>query len=112
MNLVDHLDPLESEETLMLSLEAFANIARTKYTESGRLIVTEFQSILLKYRELIQKASALAGAISAPIGSTDIKESLLVLEMQLTWLVHIMAACIGARVVMTKSHSCCSDGWV
>ncbi|KAF9967387.1 Exportin 7 [Mortierella alpina] len=92
-------DPLEPEETLMVSLEAFANIARTKYTESGRLIVNEFQSLLLKYRELIQRASAFAGAISPPMGSTDVKESLLVLEMQLTWLVHIMAACIGARVM-------------
>src|SRR5687767_9151384 len=96
----------------MVSLEAFANIARTKYTESGRLIVNEFQSLLLKYRELIQRASAFAGAISPPMGSTDVKESLLVLEMQLTWLVHIMAACIGARVVMAESLCCRNRSWM
>ncbi|KAG0358839.1 Exportin 7 [Gamsiella multidivaricata] len=92
-------DPLESEETLLLSLEMFANIARTKYTESGRSIVSEFKDLLLKYRELIQRASALSGTTSPPIGASDIKESLMVIEMQLTWMVYIMAACIGARVM-------------
>ncbi|KAF9095535.1 hypothetical protein BGX23_000390 [Mortierella sp. AD031] len=92
-------DPLESEETLLVSLEMFANIARTKHTESGRLLVNEFKDILLKYRELIQRATSLAGAISPAAGSTDIKESLLVVEMQLTWLVYLMSAAIGARIM-------------
>jgi len=92
-------DPLESEDTLLLSLEMVANIARTKYTESGRVIVHKFQELLLKYRELIQRASALSGTSTPPIGASDVKESLMVTEMQLTWMVYIMAACIGGRVV-------------
>lgn len=95
----DEIDPLESEETLLLSLDMFANIARTKYTESGHIIVSQFTDSLLKYRELIQRASALSGTTSAPVGASDVKESLMVLEMQLTWMVYIMASCIGARVV-------------
>ncbi|KAG0329913.1 hypothetical protein BGZ99_010024 [Dissophora globulifera] len=91
-------DPLESEETLLISLEMFANIARTKYKESGRIIVNEFQGLSLKYRELIQRASAMSGTTSPPAGSSDIKESLIVIEMQLTWMVYIMAACIGGRI--------------
>ncbi|KAG0210337.1 Exportin 7 [Mortierella sp. GBA30] len=92
-------DPLESEDTLLLSLEMFANVARTKYTESGRYILTDFQNLLLKHRELIQRAQALANTVSPPLGSSELKEGLLLLEMQLTWLVYIMAACIGARVM-------------
>ncbi|KAF9986694.1 hypothetical protein BGZ65_006579, partial [Modicella reniformis] len=92
-------DPLESEETLCLSLEMFANIARAKYTESGPIILHEFKELLLKYRELIQRTSALSGTTSPPIGSSDVKESLMVTEMQLTWMVYIIAACIGGRVM-------------
>ncbi|KAF8927100.1 Exportin 7 [Dissophora ornata] len=92
-------DPLESEETLLLSLEMFASIARTKYIESGRIIVNEFQDLSIKYRELVQRASALSRTTSPPVGSTDVKESLMVIEMQLTWMVYIMAACIGGRVM-------------
>ncbi|KAF9360676.1 Exportin 7 [Mortierella sp. AD094] len=92
-------DPLESEETLLLSLDMFANIVRTKYTESGRVIVEKFKDLSLKYRELIQRASALSGTTSPPVGASDVKESLMVIEMQLTWMVYIMSACIGARVM-------------
>ncbi|KAF9199304.1 Exportin 7 [Haplosporangium sp. Z 27] len=92
-------DPLESEETLLLSLDMFANIVRAKYTESGRVIVDKFKNLLLKYLELIQRANALSGTTSPPVGSSDIKESLMVIEMQLTWMVYIMSACIGARVM-------------
>jgi exportin-7 len=93
------IDPLESEETLQVSLDMFANVVRTKYTESGRMIVSKFQELSLKYRELIQRASALSGTTTPPIGANDIKESLMVVELQLTWMVYIMAAGIGARVV-------------
>jgi exportin-7 len=92
-------DPLESEEALLLSLEMFANIARTKYTESGNVMVHEFKELLTKYRELVQRASSFSGTTSPPVGATDVKESLLVIEAQLTWMVYIMAACIGARAV-------------
>ncbi|KAF9101706.1 Exportin 7 [Mortierella sp. AM989] len=92
-------DPLESEETLLLSLDMFANIVRTKYTVSGRIIVDKFKDLSLKYRDLIQRASALSGTTSPPIGASDVKESLMVIEMQLTWMVYIMSACIGARVM-------------
>ncbi|GJJ68840.1 exportin-7 [Entomortierella parvispora] len=92
-------DPLESEETLLISLEAFANIARTKYVESGQLILTEVRTLSQKYQELIQRASSLAGSSSAPIGSSDLKEQLMVVEMQLTWMVYIIGACIGGRVL-------------
>ncbi|KAF9361320.1 hypothetical protein BGX34_007211 [Mortierella sp. NVP85] len=104
-------DPLESEDTLLLSLEMVANIARTKYTESGRVIVHKFQELLLKYRELIQRASALSGTTTPPIGASDVKESLMVTEMQLTWMVYIMAACIGGRVMyQSKSEQDQVDG--
>ncbi|KAG0271184.1 Exportin 7, partial [Linnemannia exigua] len=92
-------DPLESEEALLVSLDMFANIARTKHTESGRLLVNDFKSLSLKYRELIQRATSTGGTLSAPIGSTDIKESLLVVELKLTWLVYLMSSIIGARVM-------------
>lgn len=95
------IDPLESEEALLISLEAFANIARTKYVESGQLILTEVRTLSQKYQELIQKASSLAGSSSASIGSNDLKEQLMVVEMQLTWMVYIIGACIGGRVVST-----------
>lgn len=36
----------------------------------------------------------------------DIKEQLLVVEMQLTWMVYIMSACIGSREV--GFHVICS----
>ncbi|KAF9129906.1 Exportin 7 [Mortierella sp. GBA39] len=90
-------DPLESEEALLVSLDMFANIARTKHTESGRLLVNEFNNLSIKYRELIQRATSMGGAAST--GSTDIKESLLVVELKLTWLVYLMSSIIGARVM-------------
>ncbi|KAF9133775.1 Exportin 7 [Mortierella sp. 14UC] len=65
----------------------------------GRLLVNEFKSLSLKYRELIQRATSMGGALSAPAGSTDIKESLLVVELKLTWLVYLMSSIIGARVM-------------
>ncbi|KAI8357069.1 armadillo-type protein [Mortierella sp. GBAus27b] len=104
-------DPLESEEALLLSLEMFANIARTKYTESGNVMVHEFKELLTTYRELVQRASAFSGTTSPPVGATDVKESLLVIEAQLTWMVYIMAACIGARAMyQSKSEDDQMDG--
>lgn len=101
------IDPLESEEALLISLDMFANIARSKHTESGRLLVSEFKNLSIKYRELIQRATSLESAASA--GSTDIKESLLVVELQLTWLVYLMSAIIGARVVRELIHLICTE---
>ncbi|KAI1321611.1 Exportin 7 [Mortierella claussenii] len=92
-------DPLESEENLVLSLEMFANIVRTKYKESGQFLINNFKDLLQKYRELILQASTLNGTTLPPVGASDIKESLIVIEMQLTWMVYIMAACIGGRVM-------------
>ncbi|KAI9232503.1 MAG: hypothetical protein BYD32DRAFT_428231 [Podila humilis] len=90
-------DPLESEEELISTLEKFATIARVKYVESGRIILSKFEETNGSYQRLIQQASSLAGASAGARGSVDIKEQLLVVEMQLTWMVYIMSACIGAR---------------
>lgn len=100
------LDPLESEETLLISLEAFANIVRTKYAESGQLIIAEVRALSQKYQELIQRASSLTGSSAPPVGSSDLKEQLLVVEMQLTWMVYVIGACIGGRVV-SRMVICC-----
>lgn len=99
------IDPLESEEALLVSLDMFANIARTKHTESGRLLVNEFNNLSIKYRGLIQRAISMGGTSST--GSTDIKESLLVVELKLTWLVYLMSSIIGARVVRELIHPIC-----
>lgn len=93
------IDPLESEEELISTLEKFATIARVKYVESGRIILSKFEETNGSYQSLIQQASSLAGASAGARGSVDIKEQLLVVEMQLTWMVYIMSACIGAREV-------------
>ncbi|KAF9910472.1 Exportin 7 [Lobosporangium transversale] len=92
-------DPLESEEALLPLLEMFADIARTKYSESGQIICTEFKDLLLKYQDLLQRATTGPGNPSRVPVSNDIKESLMVVQLQLTWIVYIMAACIGGRVM-------------
>ncbi|KAF9187737.1 hypothetical protein BGZ51_001122 [Haplosporangium sp. Z 767] len=89
-------DPLESEEELVTTLEMFATVARTKYVDSGRYILAEFKDLSKKYRELIQVASV--GSISPTVGSNDIKERLNVVEMQLTWMVYMIAALVGGRL--------------
>lgn len=96
------IDPLESEEELTLTLEKFATIARVKYVESGRIILSKFEETNGSYQSLIQQASSLAGVSAGARGSVDIKEQLLVVEMQLTWMVYIMSACIGAREVCLR----------
>ncbi|KAF9583300.1 Ran-binding protein 17 [Lunasporangiospora selenospora] len=88
-------DPLESEEALLVSLEMFANIARTKYAESGRYLLTEFKALLAKYRELIQNTNGMIGSS----GSSDLQEQLMVTEKQLTWMVYMISACIGGRIL-------------
>lgn len=90
-------DPLESEEELATTLEMFATVARTKYVDSGRYILAEFKDLSKKYRELIQMASA--GSTSPTVGSNDFKERLSVVEMQLAWMVYMIAAIVGGRVV-------------
>ncbi|KAF9579918.1 Exportin 7 [Lunasporangiospora selenospora] len=91
-------DPLESEEELVTGLEMFATVTRTKYVDSGRYILQEFKDQFQKYRETIQAASTMAGTTSPTLGSSEFKERLLMVEMKLTWLVYIIAACIGGRI--------------
>ncbi|KAF9970123.1 Exportin 7 [Actinomortierella ambigua] len=87
-------DPLENEEELLPTLEQFASIARTKYPESGRFLVAELQDLTNKYRQLGQRAMA---ASSPTLGSSDLKEQLMVVEMQMAWVLYIVGACVGAR---------------
>ncbi|KAG0364963.1 Exportin 7 [Gamsiella multidivaricata] len=89
-------DPLESEEELVSTLETYATVARSKYIESGQYVVVEFKDLTKKHRELIQRASAVT--TSPSLGSSEIKEQLLVVEMQLTWMIYIIAALIGGRI--------------
>ncbi|KAG0296006.1 Exportin 7 [Dissophora globulifera] len=89
-------DPLESEEELVSTLETYATITRSKYVESGQYVVAEFKDLSKKHRELIQRATA--GSISPSHGSSEIKEQLVIVEMQLTWMVYIIAALIGGRI--------------
>ncbi|KAF9438959.1 Exportin 7, partial [Entomortierella beljakovae] len=89
-------DPLESEEELISVLEMYATIARSKYVESGQYVLVEFKELLKKYNELIQTVTSRANSPS--LGTSAIKEQLHVTEMQLTWLVYIIAALIGGRI--------------
>lgn len=95
---ISKLDPLESEEELVTTLEMFATVARSKYAESGRFILTEFKDHAKKYRELIQRLSNMANGSPIP-NSSDIKDQLVFVEMQLTWMVYIIGACVGGRIV-------------
>ncbi|KAF9402515.1 Exportin 7 [Mortierella sp. AD011] len=89
-------DPLESEEELISTLEMYATVARSKYLESGQYVVVEFKDLLKKHRELIQTVTS--GVNSPSLNTSTIKEQLLVVEMQLTWLVYVIAALIGGRI--------------
>ncbi|KAF9113800.1 Exportin 7 [Mortierella sp. AM989] len=89
-------DPLESEEELISTLEMYATVARSKYVESGQCVAAEFKDLLKKHRGLIQTVTSRANSPS--LGTSAIKEQLLVVEMQLTWLVYIIAALIGGRI--------------
>ncbi|KAF8941502.1 Exportin 7 [Dissophora ornata] len=89
-------DPLESEEELVTTLEMYATLSRSKYVESGQYVVVEFKDLSKKHRQLIQRVTA--GTMSPSLGSSEIKEQLLVVEMQLTWMVYTIAALIGGRV--------------
>jgi len=82
---------------LVSTLEMYATLARCKYVESGRLVVTEFNDLNKRYREVIQHASA--GSTSPILGSSDFQEQIKLVEMQLTWMVYIIAALIGGRIV-------------
>ncbi|KAF9387356.1 Exportin 7 [Podila verticillata] len=90
-------DPLESEEELITTLEMFATVARSNYAESGRFILAEFKDLAKKYRELIQRLSNMANGSPIP-NSSDIKDQLVFVEMQLTWMVYIIGACVGGRI--------------
>ncbi|KAG0227723.1 Exportin 7 [Actinomortierella wolfii] len=91
-------DPLENEEELLSTLEQFANIARTKYVESGRFFVAQLQELTNKYRQLCERAIAIAGSTPSPtLGSNDLREQLVVVEMQMAWMLYIVGACIGVR---------------
>lgn len=81
----------------MTSLEMYATVTRCKYAESGQCILAEFKDLSKRHRELIQRVSA--GTTSPSFGSNEIKEQLLVVEMQLTWMVYIIGALIGGRIV-------------
>ncbi|KAG0204876.1 Exportin 7 [Mortierella sp. GBA30] len=89
-------DPLESEEAVVTTLEMYATLARSKYVDSGRYVVTEFKDLVKKHRDLIQTAST--GSTSPTFGSSELKERLQVVEMQLTWMVYMIAALIGGRI--------------
>lgn len=101
---ISKLDPLESEEELVTTLELFATVARSKYAESGRFILAEFKDLAKKYRELIQRLSSMANGSPIP-NSSDIKDQLVFVEMQLTWMVYIIGACVGGRIVSLSASS-------
>jgi len=79
------------------TLEMYATVARCKYVESGQYVLAEFKDMSKRHRELIQRVSA--GTTSPSLDSNEIKEQLLVVEMQLTWMVYIIGALIGGRIV-------------
>ncbi|KAF9197727.1 Ran-binding protein 17, partial [Haplosporangium sp. Z 27] len=89
-------DPLESEEELISTLEMYVTVARSKYVESGQYVVRELKDLLKKHMGLIQTVTS--GANSPSLGTNAIKEQLLVVEMQLTWLVYMIAGLIGGRI--------------
>ncbi|ORZ27064.1 armadillo-type protein [Lobosporangium transversale] len=89
-------DPMESEEELVATLEMYATLARSKYVDSGRYVLAEFKDLSKKHRDLIQTASA--GTNSPSFGSSDLKEQLQVVEMQLTWMVYMIGALVGGRI--------------
>lgn len=73
----------------------YATLSRSKYVDSGRFVLTEFKDIFKKYRELIQRASLGSPSLSG----NNIKEQLTIVEMQLTWMVYMISALIGGRIV-------------
>lgn len=75
----------------------YATLARCKYVDSGRCVIAEFSDLNKRYREVIQHASA--GSTSPVLGSNDFQEQIKSVEMQLTWMVYIIAALIGGRIV-------------
>ena len=85
----------------MTTLEMYATVTRSKYVESGQYVVAEFKNLSKKHLQLIQRITA--GSMSPSLGSSEIKEQLLVVEMQLTWMVYIIAALIGGRIVSPDS---------
>ncbi|KAF9986603.1 Exportin 7 [Mortierella antarctica] len=89
-------DPLESEEAVVTTLEMYATLARSKYIESGRYVATEFKDLVKRHRELIQTAST--GSTSPTFGTSELKERLQVVEMQITWMMYMIAALIGGRI--------------
>jgi exportin-7 len=73
----------------------YATLTRSKYVDSGRFVLAEFKDIFKKYRDLIQPAS-----LGSPsLGGSNIKEQLTLVEMQLTWMVYMVSALIGGRIV-------------
>ncbi|KAF9425387.1 Exportin 7, partial [Podila epigama] len=90
-------DPLESEEEVVTALEMFATISRAKYTDSGRFILAEFKDLTKKYHELIQRLSNMING-SPTHNTNSVKDQIVIAEMQLTWMVYIIGACIGGRI--------------
>eukprot|EP01135_Chromosphaera_perkinsii_P004888 Nk52_evm8s303 gene=Nk52_evmTU8s303 len=88
-------NPLEELDALVIQLEQFSVIGRCEYEKTCSSIVSIFDSVAQQYQELIQQINNSQGA-ALP---AHIQKQLLICEGQLTWVVFIIGAVIGGRVI-------------
>lgn len=78
-------DPLDDEESVLVELDSFANIARCKHEETTQFLITLFDPLAASYQEIVRQQTPIS------------KKRVEIIEGQFTWLVYIIAKIVGGR---------------
>lgn len=86
-------DPLEDDGSLMEQLDRLPTICRFQYNSVAAILVSKFDPLLAKYRELMghlmSQSTESAGA--------NVAQQVAILEGQLTWLTYIIGSIVGGH---------------
>lgn len=86
-------DPLSDEGSLKEQLERLPIICRFQYRNVASTIVSKFDGLLNQYRQALSHL----GVNSTQNASADVIKQIAIIEGQLTWLMYMVGAIIGAH---------------
>mmetsp|Transcript_10850 Transcript_10850/g.16184 ORF Transcript_10850/g.16184 Transcript_10850/m.16184 type:complete len:1123 (-) Transcript_10850:312-3680(-) len=86
-------DPLDDNGSLLEQLDRLPTICRYKYSPVANKIIGKFDPLISQYKEVISRI----GNVSTDNAPSDVANTILLLEGQMTWLTYLVGAIIGGH---------------
>eukprot|EP00814_Leptocylindrus_danicus_P009736 CAMPEP_0116009182 /NCGR_PEP_ID=MMETSP0321-20121206/3288_1 /TAXON_ID=163516 /ORGANISM="Leptocylindrus danicus var. danicus, Strain B650" /LENGTH=761 /DNA_ID=CAMNT_0003478111 /DNA_START=994 /DNA_END=3279 /DNA_ORIENTATION=+ len=86
-------DPLDDNGSLLEQLDRLPTICRYKYNPIANKIIGKFDPLISQYKEVVSRI----GNVSTDNAPSDVANTILLLEGQMTWLTYLVGAIIGGH---------------